>query len=68
MNVGINVGDVTVTIEDVNVGIAALIAANICPAVNVGPVAVIGNAVDASDDDTTIICSNDDFDITLEQN
>jgi hypothetical protein len=66
VNVGINVGDVTVTIEDVNVGIAALVAANVC-GLKIGPIAVLGTAVDASGD-TTTVCTQDDFNVTLEQN
>lgn len=42
--VNVAVGDVTI-LQDVNVGVAALVAANIC-GVKVGPVAVLGRAVD----------------------
>src|SRR5687767_13394111 len=42
--VNVAIGDVTI-LEEVNVGVAAQVAANIC-GVKVGPVAVLGNAVD----------------------
>ena len=44
--VNVAIGDVTI-LEDVNVGVAAAVAANIC-GVKVGPVAVLGRAVDRS--------------------
>src|SRR5687768_6441661 len=44
--VNVAVGDVTI-LEDVNIGVAAQVAANIC-GVKVGPVAVLGQAVDRS--------------------
>ena len=53
--VNVNIGDVTI-LEDVNIAIAALVAANIC-GVDVGPVAVLGQAVDASGD-TETVCTN----------
>jgi len=53
--VNVNIGDVTI-LEDVNIAIAALVAANIC-GVDVGPVAVRGQAVDASGD-TKTVCTN----------
>jgi hypothetical protein len=62
--VNISIGDITV--EDVNVGVAALVAATICE-VNVGPVAVLGIAVDRSGDETTI-CSTEAGDVVLSQN
>jgi len=42
-------GDITITrvVEDVNVGVAAQIAANVC-GLKVGPLAVLGSAVDRS--------------------
>ena len=43
--INVAVGDIT--IQDVNVGVAAQIAANVC-GVKVGPLAVLGRAVDAS--------------------
>jgi hypothetical protein len=43
----INVAIGDITIRDVNVGVAAQIAANVC-GVKVGPLAVLGRAVDRS--------------------
>ena len=63
--VNVNVGDVTI-LEDVNIGVAAQVAANIC-GVAVGPVAVLGRAVDRSGD-TETVCETDQGDITLSQN
>ena len=48
----VNVGDVTI-LEDVNIALAAQVAANIC-GVEVGPVAVLGTAVDASGTTATV--------------
>ncbi len=53
--VNVNIGDVTI-LEDVNIALAALVAANIC-GVDVGPVAVLGTAVDQSGD-STVVCTN----------
>jgi len=44
--VNVMVGDVTI-LQDVNIGVAALVVATICD-VKVGPVAVLGRAVDLS--------------------
>lgn len=63
--VNVVVGDVTI-LEDVNIGVAANVAATIC-GVNVGPVAVLGRAVDRSGESTTV-CTIDDQEIRLEQN
>jgi hypothetical protein len=56
--------------NNVNVGVAAQIAANIC-GVKVGPVAVLGRAVDRSGD-TRTVCGNaqeiGDQVVTFEQN
>ncbi|CAN5207395.1 hypothetical protein BH20ACT9_BH20ACT9_06900 [soil metagenome] len=62
--VNVMVGDVT--IEDVAVGVAAQIAAEVC-GVKVGPVAVLGAAVDRSGD-TETVCETDQGDVTLTQN
>ncbi len=62
--VNVMIGDVT--IEDVAVGVAAQIAANVC-GVKVGPVAVLGAAVDRSGD-TETVCETDQGDVTLTQN
>ena len=64
--VNVAVGDVTI-LEDVNVGVAAVVGANIC-GVNVGPVAVLGRAVDRSGADRTV-CTNEQGDaVRLIQN
>ncbi len=62
--VNVAIGDIT--IEDVNIGVAAQIAANIC-GVKVGPVAVLGAAVDRSGA-TRTVCTTDQGDVTLTQN
>lgn len=62
--VNVNVGDVTV--KDVNIGVAAQVAAQICD-VKVGPVAVLGTAVDRSGA-TETVCSSEQGDVTLTQN
>jgi hypothetical protein len=63
--INVAVGDVTI-LEDVNIGVAAQVAANIC-GVKVGPVAVLGRAVDRSGA-TSTVCTNDQGPITLRQN
>ena len=63
--VNVNVGDVTI-LEDVNIGVAAQVAAQIC-GVKVGPVAVLGRAVDRSGD-TSTRCEADGAPITITQN
>lgn len=54
--VNVAVGDVTI-LEDVNVGVAAQVAAQVC-GVKVGPVAVLGQAVDRSGA-TRTVCQSD---------
>ena len=63
--VNVAIGDVTI-LEDVNVGVAAQVAANIC-GVNVGPVAVLGRAVDRSGQTATVCVANQEP-ITISQN
>ena len=62
--VNVAVGDIT--IRDVNIGVAAQIAANIC-GFKVGPVAVLGVAVDRSGD-TRTVCTTDQGPVTINQN
>jgi hypothetical protein len=57
---------VDVVVEDVNIGVAAQVAANIC-GVKVGPVAVLGTAVDRSGDFRTV-CQTGNQQIRLIQN
>ena len=63
--VNVVVGDVTI-LEDVNIGIAAQVAAQIC-GVKVGPVAVLGTAVDRSGA-TRTVCTTDQGDVEIRQN
>jgi hypothetical protein len=63
--VNVAVGDVTI-LEDVNIGVAAQVAANIC-GLKVGPVAVLGQAVDRSGA-TRTVCTTDQGPVTLRQN
>ncbi len=63
--INVAVGDVTI-LEDVNIGVAAQVAANLC-GLKVGPVAVLGSAVDRSGD-TETVCTTDQGPVTLEQN
>ena len=63
--VNVNVGDVTI-LEDVRVGVAALVAAQVC-GVKVGPVAVLGRAVDRSGE-TSTVCDSAQGPVTIEQN
>jgi hypothetical protein len=63
--INVVVGDVTI-LQDVNVGVAAQVAANIC-GVKVGPVAVLATQVDASGGMRTV-CTTDQGPITLRQN
>jgi hypothetical protein len=62
--VNVAIGDIT--IEDVNVGVAAGIAAQVC-GLKVGPVAVLGRAVDRSGDAETV-CTVGGRQVTLTQN
>jgi hypothetical protein len=63
--INVAVGDVTI-LEDVNVGVAAQVAANVC-GVKVGPVAVLGQAVDRSGA-TRTVCTTDQGPVRLIQN
>ena len=63
--VNVAVGDVTI-LEDVNVSVAAEVAANIC-GVKVGPVAVLGRAVDRNGGEQ-VVCTTDQGPVTIEQN
>jgi hypothetical protein len=62
--INIAIGDIT--IEDVNVGVAALVAANVC-GVQVGPVVVLATRVDATGVQRTV-CETDTGDVVLTQN
>ena len=62
--VNVAVGDVTIT-DAVDIGVAAQVAANIC-GVKVGPVVVLGVAVDRSGDSRTV-CTTDQGPVTINQ-
>jgi hypothetical protein len=63
--VNVNAGDVTV-LQDVNVGVGAQLAASLC-GISVGPVAVLGRAVDRSGE-TKTICTTLQGPVTISQN
>jgi len=63
--VNVAVGDVTI-LQDVNVGVAAQVAANVC-GVKVGPVAVLATQVDRSGAPATV-CTTGDQAVRLLQN
>jgi hypothetical protein len=63
--VNVAIGDITI-LEDVNVGVAAQVAANIC-GVQVGPVAVLARTVDRSGD-TVTVCQTEQGPVTIRQN
>ena len=63
--VNVAVGDVTI-LEDVNVAVAAQVAANIC-GVKVGPVVLLGQAVDQSGK-TETVCKSDQGPVRITQN
>jgi hypothetical protein len=63
--VNVAVGDVTIA-RDVNVGVAAEVAAQIC-GLEVGPIAVLGEAVDRIGD-TRTICQSPQGPVTIRQN
>ena len=62
--VNVNIGDIT--IQDINVGVGATVAANVC-GLKVGPVAVLGRAVDRSGN-TETVCNSDAGPVTISQN
>jgi hypothetical protein len=63
--VNVNVGDVTI-LQDVRVGVGAVVAATVC-GVKVGPVAILGRAVDVSGT-TETVCTTDAGPVTISQN
>jgi hypothetical protein len=63
--VNVAVGDITI-LEDVNVGVAAQVAANICN-VQVGPVAVLARQVDRTGTEATV-CTSANGPVTITQN
>ena len=63
--VNVAIGDVEV-LNDARIGVAAVVAANVC-GVQVGPVAVLGSAVDRSGDAATV-CETPTGPVTISQN
>ena len=63
--INVAVGDITI-LEGVNICVAAQVAAQIC-GLKVGPVAVLGTAVDL-DGRTRTVCKSDQGPVTLTQN
>lgn len=63
--VNVFVGDVSV-LDDANIGVAAQVAANVC-GVKVGPVAVLGRAVDRTGDARTV-CETPTGPVQIRQN
>jgi hypothetical protein len=63
--VNVFVGDVSV-LNDANIGVAAQVAANVC-GVKVGPVAVLGRAVDRSGE-TSTVCTTPTGPVEIRQN
>jgi hypothetical protein len=63
--VNVNVGDVTLTDT---VDAAVLIAANVCPNVNVGAVAILAQHVDAGRVRQVTLCRTDDGRVTITNN
>jgi hypothetical protein len=63
--VNVMVGDITI-LEDVRVAVAANVVAQIC-GLNVGPVVLLGRAVDRSGD-TNTVCTVDTAPIRITQN
>jgi hypothetical protein len=63
--VNVAIGDISI-LNDARIGVAAQVAATIC-GVKVGPVAVLGTAVDASGDMETV-CTTDQGPVTISQN
>ena len=56
--VNVQVGNITI-LQDVNIAVAARVVALIC-GVKVGPVVVLGQAVDLSGNDSPVQCTVDD--------
>jgi hypothetical protein len=63
--VNVAIGDINI-LNDARIAIAAQVAANVC-GVKVGPVAVLGRAVDRSGA-TRTVCTTDQGPVTISQN
>jgi hypothetical protein len=62
--VNVAIGDIEI-LNDANIGVAAQFAANVC-GVKVGPVAVLGTAVDRSGD-AEVVCGTGAQEVTITQ-
>lgn len=62
--INVSVGDITV--EDVNVGVAAVVVAQVC-GLKVGPVVVLGTSVDTTGEPVTV-CTIRQRDVVFSQN
>ena len=63
--VNVNIGDITLTDT---VDAAVLIAANVCPNVNVGAVAILADRVDAGNVRQVTLCRTDNGRVTITNN
>ena len=63
--INVNIGDVTLTDT---VDAAVLIAANVCPNVNVGAIAILADRVDAGNVRQVTVCRADGNRVTLTNN
>jgi hypothetical protein len=63
--VNVNIGDVTVTDT---IDAAVLVAANVCPNVNVGAVAILAERVDAGNVRQVTLCRTDAGRVTITNN
>jgi hypothetical protein len=63
--VNVTIGDVTLTDT---VDAAVLVAANVCPNVNVGAVAILADRVDAGNVRQVTLCRTDDGRVTITNN
>ncbi len=63
--VNVNIGDITLTDT---VDAAVLIAANVCPNVNVGAIAILAERVDAGDVRQVTLCRTDNGRVTITNN
>ncbi|MCV7221907.1 hypothetical protein [Mycolicibacterium elephantis] len=65
--VNVGVGDVTI-LEDVNVGVAATVAAAVCDVADIGSINVLAEAVDSGTSPSETVCDVPGGEITLTQN
>jgi hypothetical protein len=63
--VNVAIGDITIT--DVNVGVAAGIAATVCPLVDIGQIAVLAEQTDNTSRNT-VVCRTDGGKVRFVQN